>query len=115
MTKLNHIAILVDQIEDALPFWRDALGLALTKVEEVPTENARVAFLPVGESEIELVQPTDPETGLGRYLAKNGGGLHHICLEVPDITAAMERLQEHGVTRRAPRACCWSFTSYHET
>ncbi len=98
MTKLNHIAILVEQIEDALPFWRDALGLTLSKVEEVPAEKARVAFLPVGESEIELVQPTDPETGLGRYLAKNGGGLHHICLEVPDIAAAMERLQDHGVT-----------------
>lgn len=98
MTKLNHIAILVDQIEEALPFWRDALGLTLAKVEEVPAENARVAFLPVGESEIELVQPTDPETGLGRYLAKNGGGLHHICLEVPDIAAAMKRLDNHGVT-----------------
>ena len=98
MTKLNHIAILVDQIEDALPFWRDALGLTLAKVEEVPAEKARVAFLPIGESEIELVQPTDPETGLGRYLAKNGGGLHHICLEVPDIAAAMQRLQSHGVT-----------------
>ena len=98
MTKLNHIAILVDQIEEALPFWRDALGLTLTKVEEVPTEKARVAFLPIGESEIELVQPTDPETGLGKYLAKNGGGLHHICLEVPDIAAAMERLAAHGVT-----------------
>lgn len=98
MTKINHIAILVEEIEEALPFWRDALGLTLAKVEEVPAENARVAFLPVGESEIELVQPTDPETGLGRYLAKNGGGLHHICLEVPDIPAAMERLQAHSVT-----------------
>ncbi|MCB2178806.1 methylmalonyl-CoA epimerase [bacterium] len=98
MTKINHIAILVEQIEEALPFWQDALGLPFSHIEEVPAENARVAFLPVGESEIELVQPTDPATGLGRYLAKNGGGLHHICLEVPDIAAAMERLEAHGVS-----------------
>lgn len=98
MTKINHIAILVEDIDKALPFWQEALGLTLSHVEDVPAENARVAFLPVGESEIELVQPTDPETGLGHYLAKNGGGLHHICLEVPDIAKSMERLQAHGVT-----------------
>ncbi|MBN2043813.1 MAG: methylmalonyl-CoA epimerase [Anaerolineales bacterium] len=97
MPKLNHIAILVEDIEAALPFWRDALGLELTRIEEVEAESARVAFLPAGESKIELVQPTDPESGLGRYLEKRGGGMHHICLEVPDIQAAMVRLTEHSV------------------
>ena len=95
--KLNHVAILVEDIEDALPFWRDALGLELTRIDEVETESARVAFLPAGESKIELVQPTDPDSGLGRYLQKRGGGMHHICLEVPDIEATMIRLKEHGV------------------
>ena len=95
--KLNHIAILVEDIEDALPFWRDALGLELTRIDEVEAESARVAFLPAGESKIELVQPTYPDTGLGRFLQKRGGGMHHICLEVPDIEAAMARLEEYGV------------------
>ena len=95
--KLNHIAILVEDIETALPFWRDALGLDFTGIEEVPAESARIAFLPAGESKIELVQPTDPDSGLGRYLAKRGGGMHHICLQVPDIEETMARLSQHGV------------------
>lgn len=97
MTKINHVAILVASIEDALPFWRDALGLDLAQVEDVPAEQAKVAFFPAGESEIELVEPTNSDTGLGRYLQKHGGGLHHICLEVPDISSAMQRLKEHQV------------------
>ena len=97
MTKINHVAILVASIEDALPFWSDALGLDLAQVEDVPAEQAKVAFFPAGESEIELVEPTNSDTGLGRYLQKHGGGLHHICLEVPDISSAMQRLKEHQV------------------
>jgi len=97
MAKINHIAILVEDIETALPFWQDALGLKLAEIEEVEVEKARVAFFPTGESQIELVQPTDPETGLGRYLSKHGGGLHHICLEVPDIEASLAQLKVHGV------------------
>lgn len=97
MTRINHIAILVEDIEKALPFWQDALGLKLSELEEVEAEKARVAFFPTGESKIELVQPTDPETGLGRYLSKHGGGIHHICLEVPDIESSLARLKEHGV------------------
>ena len=105
MTKINHIAILVESVEAALPFWRDALGLELHQLEEVPAEKARVAFFPTGESEIELVEPTDPETGLGRYLQKHGGGIHHICLEVTDIEAMMQRLVDHDVVliNEAPR------------
>ena len=97
MTRINHIAILVEDLENALPFWRDALGLELSEIEEVEAEKARVAFFPTGESRIELVQPTDPETGLGRYLSKHGGGMHHLCLEVPDIEASLARLKAHRV------------------
>ncbi len=97
MTKINHIAILVEDIESALPFWRDALGLQLSEIEEVETERARVAFFPTGESQIELVQPTAAETGLGRHLQKHGGGLHHLCLEVPDIEFSLEKLRHHGI------------------
>jgi len=97
MTRINHIAILVEDIEKALPFWQDALGLELAEIEEVEAEKARVAFFPTGESQIELVQPTDPETGLGRYLSKHGGGMHHLCLEVADIEASLARLKAHGI------------------
>lgn len=97
MKRVHHIAIVVEEIEKALPFWQQALGLELAEVEEVEVMKARVAFLPVGESRIELVQPTDADTGLGRYLEKSGGGLHHICLEVPDILASLDQLRQHGV------------------
>lgn len=97
MPKINHIAILVEDIENALPFWQDALGLQLAEIEEIPAESARVAFFPTGESQVELVQPTDTQTGLGRYLQKHGGGIHHLCLEVPDILASLERLRDHGI------------------
>lgn len=104
-TRINHVAIVVENLENALSFWRDALGLPLHKTEENPGENVNIAFLPVGESEIELLEPTDPESGIGKYLAKKGQGMHHLCLEVDDIDAAIERLVAHGVEmiNEAPR------------
>jgi len=95
--KINHLAILVEDMQDSLGFWRDALGLEVVEQIEVPEENARVAFLPVGDSNIELVQPTDSESGLSRYLAKRGPGLHHVCLQVEDIQETLDRLKEMGV------------------
>lgn len=95
--KLNHIAVLVENIDDSLAFWRDALGLQVSQMEEVEAESAKVAFLPLGESKLELVQPLGKESGLARALRKRGPGLHHICIEVPDIHAALERLQAHQV------------------
>ena len=97
MIKINHIAIVVPNLEEAQRFWVDALGLPLERVEDVPREGVRVAFLPMGESEVELLEPTDPDSGVARYLEKRGPGMHHLCLEVPDIEAAMERLRGHGV------------------
>lgn len=95
--KINHLAILVEDMQDSLGFWRDALGLEVVEQIEVPEENARVAFLQVGDSNIELVQPTDSESGLSRYLAKRGPGLHHVCLQVEDIQETLDRLKEMGV------------------
>ncbi len=83
--RINHIAIIVDEIEEALHFWRDALGLKVARVEEVPDQDSIVAFLPVGDMEIELVKPTSDEGGIARYLKKRGPGVHHICFEVDDI------------------------------
>lgn len=97
ITKINHIAILVGDLESPLNFWRDALGLELTQVEEVPGEQARIAFLPTGDSEIELVQPTTDDSGLARYLDKRGPGMHHICLEVDDIDGMLVQLKEKGI------------------
>ncbi|RPI92223.1 MAG: methylmalonyl-CoA epimerase [Chloroflexi bacterium] len=95
--QINHVAIVVENLDTALSFWRDALGLPLDKTESNPGENVDIAFLPVGESEIELLQPTDPESGIGKYLAKKGQGMHHLCVEVDDIEAVIARLVAHGV------------------
>jgi methylmalonyl-CoA/ethylmalonyl-CoA epimerase len=95
--KINHIAILVDDMEATLAFWRDAIGLELTHFEDVPAENAQIAFLPTGDSEIELVRPTTDDSGLARYLEKRGPGMHHICLEVDDIEGMLRQLKGAGI------------------
>lgn len=97
MITVNHIAIVVSDLTSAQKFWVDALGLSLERIEEIPSEAVRVAFLEAGNGEIELVQPTDQESGVARFLRKRGAGMHHLCLEVPDIEATIERLQAHGV------------------
>ena len=95
--KMNHVAIVVENIESALTFWRDQLGLELDHIEDVPSQASNVAFLPVGEGEVELVEPTDPDSGLAKYLEKRGEGMHHICLEVDDIEGMLKILNEKGV------------------
>lgn len=95
--KINHVAIVVENIDSALIFWKDQLGLELDHIEEVPTQASKVAFLPVGEGEVELVEPTDPESGLAKYLEKRGEGMHHICVEVDDIEEILKILNEKGV------------------
>ena len=95
--KIDHVALVVADMDAALGFWRDALGLALDHVETVPRENSAIAFLPVGGSEIELVQPTSDDSGVAKYLEKRGPGMHHICLEVDDIAGMLDQLQARGV------------------
>lgn len=95
--KINHVAILVEDIETALKFWRDQLGLTLDHMEDVPSQSSKVAFMPVGEGEVELVEPTDKASGLGKYLEKRGEGMHHLCIEVDDIQAMLADLKEKGV------------------
>lgn len=96
MTKIDHIGIVVHDITQALGFYESALGLALDQVKEVPDQKVKVAFLPAGESNIELVQPLTDDTGTARFLEKRGEGIHHICLEVDDIEAALAQLKAHG-------------------
>ena len=95
--RIDHIAVLVNDIETAASFWRDALGIEMTHITDVSAEKAQVAFLPVGACEIELVKPTSEDSGLARYLETRGPGMHHICLEVDDIVGMIAQLQEHGV------------------
>jgi methylmalonyl-CoA/ethylmalonyl-CoA epimerase len=95
--RVDHVAILTPTLSESVGFWRDALGLELTQIVDVPAENSQVAFLPVGGSEIELVAPTDMTTGLGRYLQKKGPGMHHVCLEVDDIEGMLAQLKEKGI------------------
>jgi methylmalonyl-CoA/ethylmalonyl-CoA epimerase len=95
--RIDHIAIVVEDIETTLGFWRDALGLELAHIEDVPEQKSEVAFLPVGESEVELVRPTTDDSGVAKYLQKRGPGMHHICFEVDDIEGALRQLKARGV------------------
>lgn len=88
-----------------MPFHRDVLGLELESVLDIETDRVRIAFLGVGESKVELVQPTDDTTGVARFLASKGEGVHHVCYEVADVAAALDRMAGEGVELidRAPR------------
>src|SRR5437870_9152151 len=106
--RIDHVAIIVRNIEQALVFYRDTLGITPSEIREVPTEQVRIAFLPMGGpggSEIELIEPTNPDSSLARFLEKRGEGLHHICLEVENIEAALKEMQEKGapVLDKQPR------------
>jgi methylmalonyl-CoA/ethylmalonyl-CoA epimerase len=95
--RINHLAIVVNDIDEALTFWRDALGLELEQMQEVESQAAKIAILPVQDSEIELVEPITEDSGLKRFIEKRGPGIHHICLEVDDIEAMLERLKTKNV------------------
>ena len=95
--KINHVAVVVDDMEKALSFWRDALGMELHELRDVPVEKSQVAFLPLAGSEVELVVPTTDDSGIAKYLSKRGPGMHHICLEVDDIVGMLAQLGAKGV------------------
>lgn len=92
---LDHIGIAVESIDSGLAVYR-ALGIEVEGVEEVAEQKVRVAFLPVGDTRIELLEPTDISSPIARHLERRGAGLHHICFSVPDIRAAMTQLSEEG-------------------
>ena len=94
---INHIAVVVDDMEKSLAFWRDALGLELHELRDVPAEKSQVAFLPLAGSEIELVKPTSDDSGIAKYLAKRGPGMHHVCVEVDDIDGMLAQLKSKGI------------------
>jgi methylmalonyl-CoA/ethylmalonyl-CoA epimerase len=95
--RIHHVAVIVAAMEPALRFWRDALGLELEVIEDMADDHVRIAFLPVGESKIELVEPTDATTGVARFLAKSGEGVHHVCFEVGNLAETLLRLEIDGI------------------
>jgi methylmalonyl-CoA/ethylmalonyl-CoA epimerase len=97
VNRIHHVAVVVEDMEKSLTFWRDALGLPLQGLYNVQAQQAQVGFLPVGGSEIELVKPTTSDSGIAKYLAKRGPGMHHICVEVDDIHAMLAQLAAKGV------------------
>ena len=96
LTKINHIGIAVHSIEEALPFYRDSLGMTLKGTEEVPSQKVKVAFLAIGESKIELLEPTSPESPVAKFLEKSGPGVHHVAYGVPDVEKAIAQLIAAG-------------------
>lgn len=103
---IHHVAVVVDDMEKSLTFWRDALGMELHELRDVPAEKSQVAFLPLAGAEVELVMPTSDDSGIAKYLTKRGPGMHHICLEVDDIDGMLAQLKEKSVRliNEEPRA-----------
>ena len=91
------MALIVSSIEDSLGLWRDALNLELETVMDIESDHVRIAFLGVGESKVELVEPTDDTTGVARFLANKGEGFHHVCFEVPNLAETLMRLEIDGI------------------
>lgn len=96
LTKINHIGIAVKSLDDTIPFYRDNLGMAFAGIEEVAEQKVRVAMLQIGESKIELLEPTSEESPVAKFIEKNGAGIHHIAYEVADIEAAIAKLLASG-------------------
>ena len=95
--RLNHLALVVASLDESLGFWRDDIGLAAAgEVKTVTAEEVKIAFLDLGDVRLELIQPTTDDSGVAKYLHKQGPGLHHLCLQVPDIDAKMAELLEKG-------------------
>jgi methylmalonyl-CoA/ethylmalonyl-CoA epimerase len=97
LKKIHHVGIVVPDLDRAMNFWRDLLGLALVKTAVVQDQGVRAALLKAGESEIELLEPLVPENGVGRFLARRGGGLHHVCFETEDVAGELSRARNKGI------------------
>jgi methylmalonyl-CoA/ethylmalonyl-CoA epimerase len=98
LKKIHHIAIAVNNIEEAAKFYQTILGLNLSGVEVVTAQKTRVGFLKIGESNIELVQPVEPDSPLVKFLETKGSGIHHICFEVDDVDAEVKAYLEKGAS-----------------
>jgi len=96
LNKIDHVGIATAGIKEALSFWTAGLNLECVHEESVPSQQVNTAFLPVGETNVELLEGTSPESPIAKFVEKRGAGIHHICFEVPDIAVALERLKSCG-------------------
>lgn len=96
LTKINHMGVAVNSLAETIPFYRDQLGMAFKGTEVVAEQQVRVAFLEIGESKIELLEPTSADSPIAKFLEKNGPGIHHVAYEVTDIVAAIAKLESDG-------------------
>ncbi len=103
MDKIDHIGIAVKSLSEAVPIWTAILGRNVSGEEEVPAEKVRVAFFGDGPGRVELLEPTDPESAIARHLEKRGPGIHHVCLAVSDLDAAVDRAEAAGLEALPPR------------
>ena len=97
LKKIHHVGVVVPNLDEAMALWRDTLGLHLTKSMVVQDQGVKAALLQAGETEIELLEPLNPENGVGKFLAKRGGGLHHVCFETEDVTGELESAKSKGI------------------
>lgn len=104
ITKLDHIAIATPDLEESLRFWEQALGLKATHTEDLPDRGIRVAFLPVGETRIELITPLREGSEVSSFLDKRGGGIHHLAFSTPDVDGDVEELKQKGVRLTSEQA-----------
>ena len=95
--KIHHIGIAVRSLDEALEFYRDTFGLHLHAQDTIEDQGVRAALLTIGQSEIELLEPTRPDSAVGRFLERKGEGLHHICFQTPDVDGELEALKQKGV------------------
>ena len=105
LTRVHHVGLVVRRLEDGLAFWQDTMGLRVAKQATVEDQGVRAALLPIGRSEIELLEPTNPNGGVAKFLEKRGEGLHHVCFETPDVAAELgaARAQGFPLIDEAPR------------
>ena len=97
LKKIHHVGVVVPNLEQAMVLWRDLLGLRLTKSETIQDQGVKAALLQCGESEIELLEPINPDNGVGKFLAKRGGGLHHVCFETEDVDRELDGAKAKGI------------------
>jgi methylmalonyl-CoA epimerase len=97
LKNIDHIGIAVSSLQESLSFWETSLGIELHGIEEVTEQHVRTAFLPVGDTEIELLEPTSAESSVAKFIEKRGEGLHHIAIRVDDIEAALAELKAKGI------------------
>jgi methylmalonyl-CoA epimerase len=95
--RVHHVAVVVRDLEASLHLWRDVLGLSVEATQDMPVDRVRIAFLPIDDTRLELVEPTDLSTGVARFLASKGEGFHHVCLEVPHLADTLTRLAIEGI------------------